>query len=126
MTVPASSIPSTGLPIVNQASEPSWVRHGSTSTQKAYQTALAFEQTLVEQLARSLTASSGLGGESGESGEEGGSAGGEAQSGELSSTLPQALASGVISGGGLGLAAQLTQSLEGATDAPSAKGGGGT
>ena len=53
-----------GLPAVNQALEPAWVRHGSAATQKAYETALAFEQMLVEQLSKSLTATSGLGGES--------------------------------------------------------------
>jgi hypothetical protein len=113
MTVGATE--ATGLPVVNQALEPAWVRHGSASTQKAYETALSFEQTLVEQLSKSLAATSGLGGEEsqeGESSEEGGSASG-AQSGELSAMLPQALSSGVMSAGGLGLAAQLTRNLEG-------------
>jgi hypothetical protein len=155
MSLPASSIGSTsglpvssttGVPVVNQALAPEWVRHGSQATQRAYQTALAFEQTLVEQLARSLTATSGLTGEpSGEGGLGGGSglggegdAGGEAQSGELSSMLPQALAAGVMNGGGLGLAAQLTRGLHGAqatgvqatgaptTDAPTTDATGGT
>ena len=43
---------STGLPVVNQALEPDWVRHGSAATQKAYASALSFEETLVEQLSR--------------------------------------------------------------------------
>jgi Rod binding domain-containing protein len=117
-SVPAAAVPPTGLPVVNQALEPSWVRHGSPSTQKAYATALAFEQTLVEQLARSLTASSGLAGEEGEgSGEEGDSFGGSSQNSQISSMLPQALSSGVMSGGGLGLAAQLTRGLTGAAGA---------
>jgi hypothetical protein len=102
-----------GLPVVNQALEPTWVRHGSPSTQKAYASALSFEQTLVEQLSKSLAATSGLGGEEssgeGESSEEGG-----ANSGELSSMLPQALSSSVMSAGGLGLAAELTRGLESA------------
>jgi Rod binding domain-containing protein len=105
-----------GLPVVNQALEPAWVRHGSPSTQKAYQSALSFEQTLVEQLSKSLAATSGLGGEEssgeGESSEEGG-----ASSGELSSMLPQALSSSVMSAGGLGLAAELTRGLESAESA---------
>jgi len=46
MTIEAS----TGLPAVNQALEPAWVRHGSASTQKTYETALAFEEMLVQQL----------------------------------------------------------------------------
>lgn len=103
-------------PVVNQALEPAWVRNGSASTQRAYQAALSFEQTLVEQLAHSLDATSGLGGESSAEGEAGGEGGGSsmAGSGELSSMLPQALASGVMNAGGLGLAAQLTKGLQSA------------
>ena len=101
------------LPVVNQALEPEWVRRGSAATQKAYETALEFEQTLVEQLSKSMAASSGLGGESSQevgAGEEGGSS---ANDSEISSMLPQALTSSVMSAGGLGLAAQLTHQLEG-------------
>ena len=117
MNVEAS--PSAGVPVVNQALEPSWVRNGSASTQKAYQAALSFEQTLVEQLAHSLTASGGLGGESSQEGEAGAEEGGSSMAGanELSSTLPQALASGVMNAGGLGLAAELTKGLQGAQGA---------
>jgi Rod binding domain-containing protein len=97
-----------GLPIVNQALEPSWVRHGSAATQKAYETALSFEETLVEQLSKSLAATSGMSGE--ESSGEGESS--EAGSSELSSMLPQALSSSVMGAGGLGLAAELTHGLE--------------
>jgi hypothetical protein len=114
------SLGSTGGPVVNQALEPTWVRNGSASTQKAYAAALSFEQTLVEQLARSLTATSGLGGESSPEGEAGGEQGGSstAGNGELSSMLPQALASGVMNAGGLGLAAELTKGLQGAQGIP--------
>ena len=110
-----SPLPSSGVPSVNQTLEPAWVRRGSAATQKAYETALAFEQMLVEELSQSLTASSGLGGESGAEGEspEGSLSGGGASS-PLSSMLPQALTSGVMSAGGLGLAAQMTRQLAGA------------
>ncbi|HXC24252.1 MAG TPA: hypothetical protein VNU28_06680 [Solirubrobacteraceae bacterium] len=107
-------LPASGLPVVNQALEPAWVRHGSASTQKSYQTALAFEEMLVEELSKSLTASSGLEGESGQEGEsagEGGAAAGSSAS-PFSSMLPQALTSGVMSAGGLGLAAQMTRQLQ--------------
>jgi hypothetical protein len=122
VNIPASPA-TTGAPVVNQALEPKWVRDGSPDTQKAYQAALSFEQTLVEQLAHSLTTTSGLGGESSTEGEAGGEEGGSsmAGSGELSSTLPQALASGVMSAGGLGLAAQLTRGLEAAQGAAPAQ-----
>ncbi len=131
MSVPVSSgspLSSSGLPTVNQTLEPAWVRKGSAATQKAYETALAFEQMLVEELSQSLTASSGLGGESGAEGEssEGSSgSGGGGASGPLSSMLPQALTSGVMSAGGLGLAAQMTRQLAGAA-AQGAGGGGAT
>ncbi len=122
---------SAGLPVVNQALEPAWVRHGSASTQKAYDAALSFEQTLVEQLSRSLTATSGLDGESSQEGEptseEGeSSATGAGGSGALSSLLPQALSTGVMNAGGLGLAAQMTRELEGVNSASHAQATGGT
>lgn len=132
MSVPVSSgspLPSSGLPTVNQTLEPAWVRKGSAATQKAYETALAFEQMLVEELSQSLTASSGLGGESGAEGESlEGSSGSGGASGPLSSMLPQALTSGVMSAGGLGLAAQMTRQLAGAAAQGAGVGGttGGT
>ena len=118
-----------GLPAVNQALEPDWVRHGTASTQKAYETALAFEQTLVEQLSRSLTAGSGLEGESSQEGEAGAESGSSSFAGgdsQLSSLLPQALTGGVMHAGGLGLAAQLTQELAGAQGVQQARAAGGT
>ncbi len=118
-----------GLPAVNQASEPEWVRHGSPATQKAYESALAFEQTLVEQLSKSLTATSGLTGESsqeGESGSEGGSSASGAGDSQLASMLPQALTASVMNAGGLGLAAQMTHELEGVRAAANAKTSGGS
>jgi Rod binding domain-containing protein len=105
-----SPLPTSGLPPVNPALEPAWVRNGSQATQKSYQTALAFEEMLVEQLSKSLTAASGLESESGQEGEA--SAQGGSSSGPLSSMLPQALASGVMSAGGFGLAAQITRQMQ--------------
>jgi hypothetical protein len=115
-------------PAVNQALEPEWVRHGSPATQKAYQSALAFEQTLVEQLSKSLTTTSGLGGESGEGesgSEEGGSSAAGAGDSQLASMLPQALTASVMNAGGLGMAAQMTRELEG-VHAAAAHANGGT
>lgn len=120
MSVPVTI--SDGLPAVDSAREPKWVRDGSASTQKAYESALAFEQTLVEQLSQSLVASSGLGGEAagepaGEGGEPEASGGGAQASApgnsELAALLPQGLTNSVMSAGGLGLAAQMTHALEG-------------
>jgi Rod binding domain-containing protein len=126
--VPAAATgTTTGLPVVNQALEPEWVRHGSAATQKAYDSALTFEQTLVEQLSKSLADTSGLTGESsqeGESGSEG--AGSDASSSQLSSMLPQALTASVMSAGGLGMAAQMTRQLAGAQASAPAQSSGGT
>jgi Rod binding domain-containing protein len=127
MSIQAAATAAAGLPPVNQALEPEWVRHGSAATQKAYQSALVFEQTLVEQLSKSLTTASGLSGESaeGESGSEvGGSSASEAGDSQLSSMLPQALSAGVMNAGGLGMAAQMTRQLEGVqSTTPHASGG---
>jgi hypothetical protein len=106
---PSSAGVSTGLPAVNQALEPEWVRHGSAATQKAYESALSFEQTLVEQLSQTLVSSSGLSGESSGEGEAGSEEGGSAGNAQLSSALPQALSAGIMKAGGLGLAAQMTR-----------------
>lgn len=113
-----------GLPSVNETLEPEWVRHGSQATQKAYETALSFEQTLVEQLSKSLAATTKTEGE-GEGSGEGESGGGSAATSQLSSTLPQALSSGIMNAGGLGLAAQLTRDLPGAEATKTASTSGG-
>lgn len=118
---------SSGLPVVNQAFEPEWVRHGSAATQKAYESALSFEETLVEQLSQSLANTSGLSGESSQEDEAGGE-GGSSGSGtsQLSTMLPQALTASVMNAGGLGLAAQMTRDLEGGSTAAQTKATGGT
>jgi hypothetical protein len=121
------AVGSSGLPVVNQAFEPEWVRHGSAATQKAYESALSFEETLVEQLSQTLAGSSGLGGESslqGEAGSEEGSSSGAAS--QLSTMLPQALTASVMNAGGLGLAAQMTRDLQGTDTAAQTKATGGT
>jgi Rod binding domain-containing protein len=113
MSVQGSSLPTASLPAVNQALEPAWVRNGPEATKKAYETALAFEGMLVEQLSKSMAATSGLGGESSPEGESGSEEGGSmAGSSELSSMLPQALSTSVMNAGGLGLAAQMTRQLQ--------------
>jgi Rod binding domain-containing protein len=121
MTLPPAT--PAGLPVRTPALEPASIRHGSAAVQKQYAVALEFEQMLVTQLASSLTQAGELGGSS--SGAEGGT---EEEPGAsiYSSMFPQALASGIVSGGGLGLAAQLTQQLAGAVPATAAPGQGRT
>ena len=110
-----STIGATALSSVAHAREPGWVRQGSPEVQKNYAAALAFEQTLVEQLAKTMLAGDGLGaGGEGETGSEEGATPSDAGSTLLSSLLPQALAGGVTGSGGFGLAAELTRGSTGA------------
>ncbi len=104
MTLPAES--AAALPIRTSALEPEWIRNGSSAVKKDYQAALQFEQELITQMASSLTKDGELGSGTEEGGEES-----EPGSSVYSSMLPQALASGVVEGGGLGLAAQMTRQL---------------
>jgi Rod binding domain-containing protein len=104
-----------GLPAINQALEPKSVRDGSASTKKAYESALQFEDMLVEQLSQSLAQTGGVdaeGSQEGEGAQEGGTG-----AGDLSSLLGQALTGGVMRAGGLGMAAQMTRELEGLASA---------
>jgi hypothetical protein len=118
-----SGISVPALSSVAHAREPGWVRQGSAEVQKNYAAALAFEQTLVEQLAKTMLASDGLGAQGeGEAGSEEGATPSDAGSTLLSSLLPQALAGGVTSSGGFGLAAQLTRGMPSANDAATSGG----
>lgn len=108
----ASGTPSAGgLPMVDQAFEPEWVRDGSPATQKAYVLAESFEAMLVQQLSQSMAGTSGLEGEEGSTAGEGDAPGTTPQPSRLSTLLPQALSEGVMRAGGLGMAAQLTREL---------------
>lgn len=90
------SLPAAGLPPVDQAQLPADVRSAAPQRRRAYEAGLGFEQLLVQQLAQSLTssASDALGGDS-----------------PYASLLPDALSQGVMDGGGLGLARQLTDAI---------------
>jgi len=112
--LPASTQAS--LPITSETSAPRAVREGSPAAKQAYATAQGFEEMLLQQLSQSLAKSSGLGGEgsaggSGGAGEEEGGAS-EAGGGELEALLPQTLTEGVMRAGGIGLAAQLMNTLD--------------
>jgi hypothetical protein len=112
-----SALPISGLPVINQAREPASVRDGSPSTQKDYQVALGFEETLLDQLSQSLIGSSGLDGESEGSGQSDEGESGESQSssaatGELSALLPQALTKSLQDAGGLSMAGALMHQLD--------------
>ena len=112
-----------GLPPIDPSLEPASVRNGNQAAKNAYQAGLAFEQMLVDQLAQQLTAttSDSGGGDDGSPDGGDGSAGGVMGSDPASSTyaqmLPQALTNGVMSAGGLGIAAQIAASIDPAMNA---------
>ena len=105
MSAPGSE--SVGAPFAAaQLSEPAWVRNGSAQVQREYALGLEFERLLVQQLATSLTETTEPAGE----GE--GQEGAVRRRGERAlDMLPGALADGVLNGGGLGLAAELTKGI---------------
>lgn len=85
-----------GLPPIDQALLPKDVRSATPARRDAYEAALGFERLLVTQLTHSLADSTkdALGGET-----------------PYASMLPDALADGVMNGGGLGLARQLADAI---------------
>jgi Rod binding domain-containing protein len=108
----------TGLSITDEAHAPAVVRNGSATVKKAYASAQGFEEMLLQQLSQSMLQSSGLGGEGASEGEESsGEGSSRGEGGMLTSLLPQALTEGVMREGGLGLATQLTSSLDPAAGA---------
>lgn len=88
------------LPPIDQSQLPADVRNAPQARRDAYTAATGFEKLLVQQLTSSLaeSAKDALGGD-----------------GPYASLLPDALAQGVMDGGGLGLAAQLTDAIAPAT-----------
>jgi hypothetical protein len=86
-----------GLPPVDRALLPPALHDAAPAKRDAYAAGLGFERLLVQQLADSLadSAKDAFGGSS-----------------PYASLLPDALAEGVMAGGGLGLAAHLTEAIE--------------
>jgi Rod binding domain-containing protein len=111
-----STINTYGLPPINPALEPASVRNGNQAAKNAYQTGLAFEQVLVDQLSQQLSSTAGGASSDGSSDSSGASSGGLMGSDPASSMygqmLPQALSTSVMSAGGLGLAAQLAAAID--------------
>lgn len=91
-----------GLPPVDRAQLPADIRTAPAARRDAYEAGLGFERMLVQQLTQSLSDSArdALGGDS-----------------PYASLLPDALADGVMGGGGLGLARQLADAIQPATPA---------
>jgi hypothetical protein len=127
-TLPSSTLPTSTLPPIDPANEPAAIRNGNQKAKDAYQTGMAFENVLVNELAQQLAATvpgldgsdDGLGGTSDDSSAAGstGGVGGGGGLGAYSSLLPQTLASSVMSGGGTGIAMEIAKSIDPALGAP--------
>jgi hypothetical protein len=109
-------------PVLGAAGVPAVIRNGNAAAKQAYTEGLQFEQVLVNQLAKQLTADAGagadgssdsgaLGGASGDGSGSGLLGGGSATSG-YASLIPQALSNGLMSTGGLGIAMEIAKSLD--------------
>jgi hypothetical protein len=124
----SASMPAGTLPLMDPATEPAAIRNGDQKAKNAYQTGLAFENVLVNQLAQQLSATvpgldgsdDGLGGTSDDSSSAGssGGVGGSGGLGAYSSLLPQTMATSIISGGGTGIAMEIAKSIDPGLGAP--------
>ncbi len=90
-----------GLPPIDASLLPADIRTAAPARKQAYEAGLGFERLLVQQLTQSLadSARDAMGGDS-----------------PYASLLPDALADGVMAGGGLGLARQLADAIQPASD----------
>jgi hypothetical protein len=96
-----SSISGSVVPSAGPALEPAAVRNGPPAAKRAYQTGLAFEQVLVDQLTQELASTA-----------TGGSSEGDPASNAYANLMPQTLGSAIMSAGGTGLAMQLATALD--------------
>ena len=83
-----------GLPMVSEAALPADVRAGTAKDKEAYKAALGFEQILLGQLVKSMAADGPL------------------SQGPYATPVQDALSSGLIANGGLGLATDLYRALK--------------
>ena len=117
---------SSGLPPIDASLLPADVRNGSPARRGAYEAGLNFEQLLVQQLSQSLVDSANDG-----TGDDGSGDGSDSTGGALggnspyASLLPDALTSGVMQSGGLGLAQQIADAIQPAAPATTGDAAGG-
>ncbi len=114
------------LPPVDAANEPADIRNGNTAAKNAYQEALGFEDVLVQQLTQELASTvtsptddgSSDDGSGDSSDSSGGILGSDPSTSGFASMIPSALTQSIMSSGGLGIAAQLAQSIDPAIGTP--------
>jgi Rod binding domain-containing protein len=100
------------LPPIDASVLPAEVRNGTPAQKKSYQAALSFERLLVQQLAKSMVDTTKTGGGDGGSGDDSGDGATSAATSTYQAMLPDALADGITSAGGLGLAQQIYQGMK--------------
>jgi hypothetical protein len=83
-----------GLPQVSEAALPAAVRNGSAKDKEAYKAALGFEQVLLGQLVKSMASDGPL------------------SEGPYAAPVQDALTTGLVNNGGLGLATDLYRALK--------------
>lgn len=113
----SNALGGTTTPVVDEANLPAEIRNGTADQKKAYQAALSFESVLVNQMTKTMMATTGMPGtgSASSSSDSSSSFGNDASSQMLASTLPDTLASAIMNNGGLGLAKQLDTSYPTAT-----------
>jgi len=105
---------STGLPPIQSALLPEDVRKAGPKAERLYQTALAFENVLVDQLTQSLGSTlDSTGGSATSDGSDDGGDTTDAASALTAQMIPDALSQSITASGGLGLAHQLYEALGG-------------
>jgi Rod binding domain-containing protein len=113
-----SALPGTSLPPISQSLMPADIRNGDAKAKQAYQQGLGFEdmlvQQLTQQLAQTVTSSSGDGsGDSSDSSDsEDGTLGSDPSISAFAGLIPTALTQSIMSGGGLGVADQLARAID--------------
>ncbi len=90
------------LPPIDPAALPADVRNGTPQQRKSYDAALGFERMLVQQLTKSMAATT----------QSDGDDAADAASSTYRSMLPDALADGITAAGGLGLARDLVKEIK--------------
>jgi Rod binding domain-containing protein len=126
----SDTLSAAGLPPINEALLPASVRNGSPAAKSAYETALSFEDVLVNELSQAMMATVSSSSDDGSSDDSSsddsssdGSGGSDSVSGEYSQLLPQALTSSIMSAGGLGIAQQIATALDPSIGATASTGG---
>jgi len=101
--------PTSALQPVSATQLPAAVQKGGPQAEQLYETALQFEQVLVEQLTQQIDFTGSSDGSSDDGSGDG--SGDDSTTQMYDQMLPDALAQGITSGGGIGLASSIYNSL---------------